>query len=182
MKKLVMTFAMVAFLIGGLTLNANAQDRTNAKSKAKVENKKEEKKATPEVKPQASKQENKAVKSEDKKQAKPVNSEDNNKANKQVKPQDNNQSSKQVKPQSKVDQLLKEYETNVNGYINAYEKFLKADKNQDNSIKPETYLKYMKRAQELENEIDLIKDQLKDEQLKKFEMLKGKFAKALTKK
>ena len=181
MKKLVMTFAMVAFLIGGLTLNANAQDRTNAKSKAAVENKKEEKKATPEVKPQANKQA-KSVKSEDKKQAKPVNSEDNNKANKQVKPQDNNQSSKQVKPQSKVDQLLKEYETNVNGYINAYEKFLKADKTQDNSIKPETYLKYMKRAQELENEIDLIKDQLKDEQQKKFEMLKEKFAKALTKK
>lgn len=170
MKKLVMTFAMVAFLIGGLTLNANAQDRTNAKSKAAVENKKEEKKATLEVKPQANKQ------------AKSVKSEDNNKANKQVKPQDNNQSSKQVKPQGKVDQLLKEYETNVNGYINAYEKFLKADKTQDNSIKPETYLKYMKRAQELENEIDLIKDQLKDEQLKKFEMLKEKFAKALTKK
>lgn len=147
MKKLVMTFAMVAFLIGGLTLNANAQDRTNAKSKAAVENKKEEKKATLEVKPQANKQAN-----------------------------------KQVKPQGKVDQLLKEYETNVNGYINAYEKFLKADKTKDNSIKPETYLKYMKRAQELENEIDLIKDQLKDEQLKKFEMLKEKFAKALTKK
>lgn len=147
MKKLVMTFAMVAFLIGGLTLNANAQDRTNAKSKAAVENKKEEKKATLEVKPQANKQAN-----------------------------------KQVKPQGKVDQLLKEYETNVNGYINAYEKFLKADKTKDNSIKPETYLKYMKRAQELENEIDLIKDKLKDEQLKKFEMLKEKFAKALTKK
>lgn len=158
MKKLVMTFAMVAFLIGGLTLNANAQDRTNAKSKAAVENKKEEKKATLEVKPQANKQ------------AKSVKSEDKNKAN------------KQVKPQGKVDQLLKEYETNVNGYINAYEKFLKADKTKDNSIKPETYLKYMKRAQELENEIDLIKDQLKDEQLKKFEMLKEKFAKALTKK
>ena len=46
MKKIIMTFAVMAFLIGGLTINSNAQNNDQDKkaaSKAQVENVKEKK-------------------------------------------------------------------------------------------------------------------------------------------
>ena len=43
MKKIIMTFAVMAFLIGGLTINANAQEK-KVEKKAKVENTQNQKK------------------------------------------------------------------------------------------------------------------------------------------
>jgi len=115
-----MTFAIVAFLIGGLSFNANAQD-AKTKSKAKVENKKVD-----------------------------------------------------------YDQMLKEYETTINNYIAAYEKFLKGDKG--TSAKTETYLTYQKKALDLQAKLEKAKEQMSETQVALFLKLKGKLAEALKRK
>ena len=123
MKKLIMSLAIVAFLMGGFAINANAQNSDKVAKKAQTE------------KPKA--------------------------------------------PKDDPAKLIKDYETNVNGYIKAYEEFVKGDKT---AKKPNNYLNYMKKAQELEKRIEGMKDQLSKEQLETFVKLKEKFAKALTQK
>ena len=124
MKKLIMSFAIVALLMGGFAINANAQNNDKVVKKAQTE------------KPKA--------------------------------------------PKDDPAKLIKDYETNVNGYIKAYEEFVKGDKTAKN--KHDTYLNYMKKAQELEKRIEGMKDQLSKDQLNTFVKLKEKFAKALTQK
>ena len=136
MKKLVMTFAIVAFLIGGLSLNANAQDKAVKKSKAKVEN-----------------QDEKQKKQEEKKATK-------------------DQTNKVVN----YDQMLNDYEMNVDKYIEEYEKSLKGDAEKAN------YAGYLKKAQDLEAKLLKAKEQLTRAQVDRFQKIQTKLAKALTKK
>ena len=131
-----MTFAIVAFLIGGLSLNANAQDKAVKKSKAKVEN-----------------QDEKQKKQEEKKATK-------------------DQTNKVVN----YDQMLNDYEMNVDKYIEEYEKSLKGDTEKSN------YAGYLKKAQDLEAKLLKAKEQLTRAQVDRFQKIQAKLAKALTKK
>lgn len=131
-----MTFAIVAFLIGGLSLNANAQDKAVKKSKAKVEN-----------------QDEKQKKQEEKKATK-------------------DQTNKVVN----YDQMLNDYEMNVDKYIEEYEKSLKGDAEKAN------YAGYLKKAQDLEAKLLKAKEQLTRAQVDRFQKIQTKLAKALTKK
>lgn len=120
-----MTFAVMAFLIGGLTFNASAQDaKGKTKSKAKVE---------------------------------------------------------KTQTEENYDQMLKDYEANVNKYIEAYEKALKGgDKTAEKN--GTEYKTYLKKAQELEAKLEKAKDKLNRTQVEKFVKIKEKLAAALTKK
>ena len=131
-----MTFAIVAFLIGGLSINANAQDNGVKKSKAKVEN-----------------QDEKQKKQEEKKATK-------------------DQTNKVVN----YDQMLNDYEMNVDKYIEEYEKSLKGDTEKSN------YAGYLKKAQDLEAKLLKAKEQLTRAQVDRFQKIQAKLAKALTKK
>lgn len=117
MKKLIMTFAIVAFLVGGFTINASAQEKVKAKTEQ---------------------------------QQKEVN----------------------------YDKMLDDYETNVDLYIAAYEKSLKADQGD----KVGDYSGYLKKAQDLENKLLKDKEKLNRSQADRFQKIQKKLAKALTKK
>lgn len=131
MKKLVMTFAIVAFLIGGLTLNASAQGKdkvsTNKKAKATVET-----------------------------------------------PQKPKVKGNQTTPN--YDQMLKDFETNIDKYIASYEKAMKgtADKND--------FMTYQKKALDLQAKLEKAKDKLNQNQIDQFLKLKAKLAEALKRK
>lgn len=76
------------------------------------------------------------------------------------------------------DQMIKDYEANVDKYIAAYEKALKAgtlDKAQD-------YPRFLKKAQELQTKLEAAKGKLTKAQLEAYERIKDKFTKALTRK
>ena len=134
MKKLVMTFAIVAFLIGGLTINASAQVKT-------------------------AKQDNKSTK-----QAKTEQKVDSKAA--------------AEKDVVNYDQMLKDYEKNVDSFIKAYEKFLKDGS--DDSKK--AYESYRDAALKLEGQLDNAKDKLNRTQVDNFKKIKAKFAKAMAQK
>ena len=123
MKKLVMTFAIVAFLIGGLSINANAQNKKPATtSKAKTET---------------------------------------------------------VQGKENYDQMLKDYETNINLYIEAYEKAMKAG----NTTSDKTnFMTYQKKALDLQTKLEKAKDKMTQSQIDTFLKLKAKFAEALKRK
>ena len=123
MKKLVMTFAIVAFLIGGLSINANAQNKKPATtSKAKTET---------------------------------------------------------VQGKENYDQMLKDYETNINLYIEAYEKAMKAG----NTTSDKTnFMTYQKKALDLQTKLEKAKDKMTQSQMDTFLKLKAKFAEALKRK
>ena len=150
-----MTFAIVAFLIGGLSINANAQDKNAKKSKAQVENQDEKLK----------KEEKKAAMEAEKKAAMEAEQKATKKATK-------DQSNKIVN----YDQMLDEYESNVNKYIENYEKSLKGDADKSN------YAGYLKKAQDLEAKLMKAKEQLNRSQVDRFNKIQTKLAKALTKK
>ena len=119
-----MTLAIVAFLIGGVTINANAQDKkAQPQSNAKVEN---------------------------------------------------NQT-------QNYDQMLKDYETNINLYIAAYEKAMKAGENGLSSAKPD-FMTYQKKALDLQAKLEKAKDKLTPTQIDTFLKLKARFADALKRK
>lgn len=126
MKKLVMTFAIVAFLIGGLTFNASAQSKTT-KTKGQVVNTQNPKVGT-------------------------------------------NQTT------TNYDQMLKDFETNIDKYIAAYEKAMKgtADKND--------FMTYQKKALALQAMLDKAKDKLNPNQVEQYIKLKAKLAEALRRK
>ena len=131
MKKLVMTFAIVAFLIGGFTISANAQNddaKTSNKEKAKVEN--------------AAKDNASTVQKVD------------------------------------YDQMLKDYETYINKYIQNYKQSLKNNA----SSKAADWQTPLKKAQDLEKKLENAKKNLTDDQIAKFLKLKEKLASALTRK
>lgn len=122
-----MTFAIVAFLIGGLTINANAQEK-KVKKDVKVEN---------------------------------------------------TQSQTQAQAQKTVnyDKLLKDFEFNVNNYITTYEKALK-----DGTLDKSDYMTYLKKAQDLQTQLNNNKDKLNKEQTEYFKRVSKKLADALKRK
>ena len=122
MKKLVMTFAIVAFLIGGLSINANAQEKKTTTSKAKTET---------------------------------------------------------VQGKENYDQMLKDYETNINLYIEAYEKAMKAGNTTSDKT---SFMTYQKKALDLQAKLENAKDKLTKPQIDTFLKLKAKFAEALKRK
>lgn len=113
-----MTFAIVAFLIGGFTINASAQ--APVKTKAKTE--------------------------------------------KQSKTKADN-----------YDKMLKDYESYINKYIAAYEKFLKGGNSNDKN----DYMTYQKKALEIQGKLEKAKENLSKPQLELFEQLKARFDAAL---
>ena len=156
MKKLVMTFAIVAFLIGGLSLNASAQSKkVKATEKAKVEN-------TQDVKKLGKAQDEKKLgKAQDEKKI------------------GNAQGEKKIGNAQGVanyDQMLKDFETNIDMYIAAYEKAMKgtADKND--------FMTYQKKALALQAMLDKAKDKLNPNQVEQYIKLKAKLAEALRRK
>ena len=121
-----MTFAIVAFLIGGLSINANAQNKKpTTASKAKTET----------VQGNAQKE--------------------------------------------NYDKMLKDYETNINLYIDAYEKAMKAG---NTTGEKADFLTYQKKALDLQAKLEKAKDQLTKPQIDTFLRLKAKFAEALKRK
>lgn len=150
-----MTFAIVAFLIGGLSINANAQDVKVKKSKAKVENQDEKQKKA--EKQAAAEAEKKAAMDAEKKAAKKATKDQ---ANKVV----------------NYDQMLNDYESNVDNYIKMYEASLKSGSDNSN------YATYLKKAQDLEAKLTKAKEQLSRSQVDRFVKIQTKLAKALTKK
>ena len=121
MKKLVMTFAIVAFLLGGFVTTAQAQTN-NTKDDAK-----------------------------------------------------DNKNKKEVVVN--YDKMIQEYELNVDKYIAAYEKALKAG-----NLEKSDYPLYMKKAQELQTKLENAKAKMTKEQWDLFTKVKEKFTKALTRK
>ena len=121
-----MTFAIVAFLIGGLTFNASAQSKTTT-TKGQVVNTQNPKVGT-------------------------------------------NQTT------TNYDQMLKDFETNIDKYIAAYEKAMKgtADKND--------FMTYQKKALDLQAKLEKAKDKLNQNQVDQFLKLKAKLAEALKRK
>ena len=165
MKKLVMTFAIVAFLIGGLSLNASAQSKkVKATEKAKVENTQDVKKlgkAQDEKKLGKAQDEKKLGKAQDEKKI------------------GNAQGEKKIGNAQGVanyDQMLKDFETNIDMYIAAYEKAMKgtADKND--------FMTYQKKALALQAMLDKAKDKLNPNQVEQYIKLKAKLAEALRRK
>lgn len=146
MKKLVMTFAIVAFLIGGLSLNASAQGKVKATKKAKVENTQDEKKLG------KAQDEKKLGKAQDEKKI------------------------GNAQGVANYDQMLKDFETNIDMYIAAYEKAMKgtADKND--------FMTYQKKALALQAMLDKAKDKLNPNQVEQYIKLKAKLAEALKRK
>ncbi len=146
MKKLVMTFAIVAFLIGGLSLNASAQGKVKATKKAKVENTQDEKKLG------KAQDEKKIGKAQDEKKI------------------------GNAQGVANYDQMLKDFETNIDMYIAAYEKAMKgtADKND--------FMTYQKKALALQAMLDKAKDKLNPNQVEQYIKLKAKLAEALKRK
>ena len=133
-----MTFAIVAFLIGGLSLNASAQSKkVKATEKAKVEN-------TQDVKKLGKAQDEKKVGN--------------------------------AQGAANYDQMLKDFETNIDKYIAAYEKAMKgtADKND--------FMTYQKKALALQAMLDKAKDKLNPNQVEQYIKLKAKLAEALKRK
>ena len=110
----------MAFLIGGLAINANAQEKATSKNNAKVEN---------------------------------------------------------TAQKVDYDQMLKDFETNINNYITAYDKFLKGDK----SVKAD-FTTYQKKAQDLQAKLEKSKDKMNKDQINIFLQRKEKFANALKRK
>ena len=154
MKKLVMTFAIVAFLIGGLSLNASAQRKVKA-TKSKVEITQDEKKLG------KAQDEKKIGKAQDEKKI------------------GNAQGEKKIGNAQGVanyDQMLKDFETNIDMYIAAYEKAMKgtADKND--------FMTYQKKALALQAMLDKAKDKLNPNQVEQYIKLKAKLAEALRRK
>lgn len=117
-----MTFAIVAFLIGGLSINANAQEKKTTTSKAKTET---------------------------------------------------------VQGKENYDQMLKDYETNINLYIEAYEKAMKAGNTTSDKT---SFMTYQKKALDLQAKLENAKDKLTKPQIDTFLKLKAKFAEALKRK
>ena len=134
MKKLVMTFAIVAFLIGGLTLNASAQVKT-------------------------AKQDNKSTK-----QAKTEQKVDSKAA--------------AEKDVVNYDQMLKDYEKNVDSFIKAYDKFLKDGTAENKKV----FESYRDAALKLEGQLEKAKDKLNRTQVDNFKKIKARFAKAMAQK
>ena len=154
MKKLVMTFAIVAFLIGGLSLNASAQKKVKA-TKSKVEITQDEKKlgkAQDEKKLGKAQDEKKIGKAQDEKKI------------------------GNAQGVANYDQMLKDFETNIDMYIVAYEKAMKgtADKND--------FMTYQKKALALQAMLDKAKDKLNPNQVEQYIKLKAKLAEALRRK
>ena len=172
MKKLVMTFAIVAFLIGGLSLNASAQKKVKA-TKSKVEITQDEKKlgkAQDEKKLGKAQDEKKIGKAQDEKKI------GNAQGEKKI---GNAQGEKKIGNAQGVanyDQMLKDFETNIDMYIVAYEKAMKgtADKND--------FMTYQKKALALQAMLDKAKDKLNPNQVEQYIKLKAKLAEALRRK
>lgn len=127
-----MTFAIVAFLIGGFTINASAQVDKASNSSKKTETKKTDN----------------TVKS-------------------------NSQTGQKVD----YEQVLKDYESYINKYIENYKQFLK--EGDSSKIDWKTPLK---KAQDLEKKLENAKKDLNDKQIEKFLKLKEKLADALKRK
>ncbi len=152
MKKLVMTFAIVAFLFGGLSISANAQNKGEIKGN-KLE--KEMSGDSQKIQTQAGKEklqvgQEKPQAGKGKLQGKEVN----------------------------YDKLIKEFENAVNNYISSYEKALKAgtlDKTDD-------YMNYLKKAQQLQAQLDKAKDKMSKPQQEQYLRIKDKLAQALRRK
>lgn len=119
-----MTFAIVAFLIGGLSINANAQDKKPTTNKSKTET---------------------------------------------------------TQGNENYEQMLKDYETNINLYIAAYDKAMKAGENGVSSAKPD-FMTYQKKALDLQAKLEKSKDKLTQAQIETFLKLKARFADALKRK
>ena len=117
-----MTFAIVAFLLGGLSINANAQEKEGVKKGVKVEKTTDQKTMN-------------------------------------------------------YDKMLKDFEFNVNNYITTYDKALK-----DGTLDKSDYMTYLKKAQELQTQLEAAKGKLTKEQTEYFLRLKKKLADALKRK
>lgn len=83
----------------------------------------------------------------------------------------------QVQKGQNYDQMLKDFETNINKYIENYEKALKGGS--DSKVDYKTYLK---KAQDLQSKLEKAKDKLNDSQIEMFLKLKDKLANALKRK
>ena len=120
-----MTFAIVAFLIGGFAINANAQEDNASKSK----------------KTETTTNNNVTVQKVD------------------------------------YDQMLKDYETYINQYIEKYKQSLK-----EGTSSKVDWKTPLKKAQELQQKLENAKKDLNDKQIAKFVKLKEKLAEALKRK
>lgn len=166
MKKIVTTFALVAFLIGGFTITANAQEENDPNSKVKkvkVENADTKEVTTTNTNTVSIKD---IKDTKDVKDAKDTKSEEGNKV---INLTPNN---KEVN----YDQMLKDFETNVDQYIAAYEKALNAG-----NFEGSEYQTYLKKAQDLQAQLEKA---MKDKKLSKsqtdlFIRIKAKLADAL---
>ena len=82
-----------------------------------------------------------------------------------------------VQKAENYDQMLKDFETNINKYIENYEKALKGG-----SDAKVDYKTYLKKAQDLQGKLEKAKDKLTDSQIQMFTKLKDKLANALKRK
>ena len=123
MKKLVMTFAIVAFLLGGFVSTAQAQGNDTKSGK--------DAKNTKEI---------------------VVNN---------------------------YDQMIKDFEINVNNYISTYEKALK-----DGTLDKSDYMTYLKKAQDLQTKLNnaMSAGKLNKDQVEYFKRISKKLADALKRK
>ena len=102
------------------------------------------------------------------------------KAQSKAKVENTADNAKVEKPQApNYDQMLKDFETNINKYIEYYEKALKAG---ETNGKAPDYRPYMKKAQELQAKLEKAKENLTQGQMEMFLKLKDKFADALKRK
>jgi hypothetical protein len=75
------------------------------------------------------------------------------------------------------DKMLKDFEFNVNNYISTYEKALK-----DGTLDKSDYMTYLKKAQDLQTQLNKDKDKLNKEQTEYFKRTSKKLADALKRK
>ena len=156
MKKLVMTFAIVAFLFGGLSINANAQNKgelkgntlENTQVKAKDENK-GSKEVTKDV----------TIQNQDGKKTTAASQ----------------NAGKDVAKEVNYDKMLKDYEAAVNKYISTYEKDLKAG-----TLDKSNYKVYLDKALELQAVLE--KAKLNKQQTAEFGRIKTMLTNALKRK
>lgn len=82
-----------------------------------------------------------------------------------------------VQKAENYDQMLKDFETNINKYIENYEKALKGGS--DSKV---DYKSYLKKAQDLQSKLEKAKESLSQSQMEMFLKLKDKLANALKRK
>ena len=85
----------------------------------------------------------------------------------------------QVQKGQNYDQMLKDFETNINKYIENYEKALKAS---ESDAKAPDWATPLKKAQDLQARLEKAKESLSKAQMEKFLKLKDKLANALKRK